>query len=429
MSYNFGSILMISLHGYVSATPELGKADTGGQVVFVLELAKRFSRLGYRVDVVTRQFEDQPQEDVINSGLRIWRIPFGGREFIRKEDMHEHIGDFVTNFLAAQKVENVHYDVVNSHYWDAGWAGQRIAEELYIPHIHTPHSLGWWKRNDMGGNTAELERTYRFRERIAKEFQIYRNCDHVIATSNHQVELLEQQYDLPRDHISMIPPGMDENRYLPEPPEEVTEARQRLGIGAKDVFCVGRAATNKGYDLLIQALPHLRQLVPDARLQLAPGGRTERDQERVNSWKQLAEDLGVADAIHWRGFVPDEEMADHYRAAGVFALPSRYEPFGMTAIEAMACGTPTVLTCHGGLHEVVSFGEHALYADPLQPMEFAAALAMPLRYPKLAERLSIEGARYARRHFGWTGIARRTLAVFNQFKGRYEALSAEMEES
>lgn len=82
--HNIGSLLMISLHGYVAGSPELGKPDTGGQVVFVLELAKRFARLGYRVDVMTRQFEDQPRissmktcasyaflsEDPISSGRR-----------------------------------------------------------------------------------------------------------------------------------------------------------------------------------------------------------------------------------------------------------------------------------------------------------------------------------------------------------------------
>ena len=140
---NIGSLLMISLHGYVAGSPELGKPDTGGQVVFVLELAKRFARLGYRVDVMTRQFEDQPAEDIINENLRVVRVPFGGSDFIRREDMHDWYGDFVTNALAMIRHRKLQYDVINSHYWDAGVAGQKIAEELQIPHIHTPHSLGW----------------------------------------------------------------------------------------------------------------------------------------------------------------------------------------------------------------------------------------------------------------------------------------------
>lgn len=417
-----GRLLLLSIHGYVAAEPELGKPDTGGQVVFVLELAKRFARLGYKVDLVTRRFGKQPEFDRINPNLKVWRIPFGGRDFIRKEDMHGLLRDFVTNFLAEVNRRGLRYDVVNSHYWDAGWAGQRIAEELRIPHVHTPHSLGSWKRKDMKGAGRDGEKIYRFSERIEKEFLIYRNCDHIIATTEQQVDLIRSDYGIPVSHVTMIPPGIDEQRFTPAPPERIAEVRGRLGFAATDVYCVGRAAMNKGIDLLIASLPALRRLVPKARLQLAVGAGSDRDRERVEEWKKLGSGLGLSRQIRWLGYVADAEMADHYRAAGVFALSSRYEPFGMTAIEAMACGTPTVVTVHGGLHDAIDFGQHALFADPKRPEEYAAMLALPMRYPGLRERLSVEGARFARRQFGWTGIARRTLALFERFRGAYADL-------
>ena len=418
------SILMISTHGYVGAEPELGKPDTGGQVVFVLELAKRFARLGYDVDVVTRRFEDQPEYDEINKSLRVWRIPYGGREFIRKEDMHESIQDFVNNFLSEVRRKSRRYDVVNSHYWDAGWAGQRIAEELQLPHVHTPHSLGWWKRHDMEGarGSQDLEKVYRFNERIDKEFLVFRNCDRIIATTHQQVELITEHYGIPEDHISMIPPGIDVGRYTPVRPPHLVDIRKRLSFAPTDVYTVARAATNKGIDLLIQALPTLRSLVPEARIHLAVGANSDRDCEKLDQWKSLARKLKIGGAIKWLGYIEDHEMASYYRAPGVFALPSRYEPFGMTAIEAMACGTPTVVTTHGGLHEAIEFGTHALYGDPNCPEEFGAMLAMPLRHEGLRERLSVEGARFARRQFGWTGVAKRTLSVFDQLKGCYQHL-------
>ena len=415
-----GSILMISLHGYVAAAPELGKPDTGGQVVFVLELAKRFSRLGYKVDVLTRRFENQPTQDRVNANLRVWRVPFGGSEFIRKEDMHDHIKDFVNNTLAALRRSNLRYDVVNSHYWDAGHAGQRIAEELQIPHIHTPHSLGWWKRHRMDSNRGESGGGYRFEERIQKEFVLFRNCDHVIATSEQQVDLIEDKYQLPRDHITMIPPGIDESRFTPCPPQELEAIREKLKMRTTDIYIVGRAAHNKGYDLAIKALPHLRKLQPKARLVLAAGANSKQDKKLLARWKKMAEDAGMKRHVKWLGYIDDDDLPDYYRAPGVFALPSRYEPFGMTAVEAMACGTPTVLTNHGGLYEQVEFGKHALIADPKRPEEFAAMLNMPMQYPWLRDTLIVEGARFARRVFGWTGIARRTLGVFDQFKGRYK---------
>ena len=411
-----GRVMMISLHGYVAAEPELGKPDTGGQVVYVLELAKRFSRLGRRVDLITRRFEDQPEVDEINDNLRVWRIPFGGRDFIRKEDMHDHLGDFVTNFLAALRSENQPYDIVYSHYWDAGWAGQKIAEELGIPHVHTPHSLGWWKQQQMGGDmsAAEMERTYRFEERIHKEFLVYQMSDHVIATTEPQAELLHEQYDLLERRMTVIPPGMDENRFPPVRQDERRELQERRGLQSHDVLALGRMAHNKGYDLLIRALPTLFELVPEARLIAAVGGDdSAQDDAGVAELRQLAAELGVADRIDWVHYVAEEDLADYYRAAAVFALSSRYEPFGMVAIEAMACGTPTVITVHGGLFELIDFGRHALYADPNRPVEYGTMLALPMLYPDLAHQLSVEGARFARRNFGWTGIAKKMLRVFD----------------
>jgi mannosylfructose-phosphate synthase len=412
-------VLMLSIHGYVGAEPELGLPDTGGQVVFVLRLAERLAQMGYDVDIVTRRFEGQPELDDIGPRLRVWRIPFGGPEFIRKEDMHDHLDGFVVELLARAEEMGRRYTIVSSHYWDGGWAGQRIAEELDIPHIHTPHSLGWWKRNGMKGDVQQIESDYRFEERIHKEFLVYRRCDRVIATTPQQVAILEKHYEVPSRHLAMIPPGIDERRYTPVPMAQVKSLRRTLGFQQHDVYTVGRAAANKGYDLLIKALPTLREAVGDARLALAVGADSTLDRRRVKRWQKLAAELDVADNVTWLGYVPDDQMADYYRAAPVFALPSRYEPFGMTALEAMACGTACVATVHGGLEEMFDFGGQALFADPKRPQEFGVMLSMPLRYPRLRERLEIDGARWARRTFGWRRIARRTVEVLEQAAEAY----------
>jgi mannosylfructose-phosphate synthase len=413
------NILMISLHGYVGAEPELGKPDTGGQVVYVLELAKRFSRLGLGVDLVTRRFEGQPEFDEINENLRVWRIPFGGKNFIRKEDMHDHLANFVTNFLSAVRKRGNRYDIVYTHYWDAGAAGQKIAEEMEIPHVHTPHSLGWWKQRNMGVDMdeGEMEKKYRFVERIRKEFLIFQMCDHVIATTEQQAELLKDHYDLLDRRVSVIPPGMDEDRFSPVRKEEQCELQKKLGFLPNDVLTLGRMAHNKGYDLLLQALPTTFQLVPDARLVAAIGAEdNEQDKQGVEQLKAVANELGIEDKIVWRSYVADEDLADYYRSSSVFAMPSRYEPFGMVAIEAMACGSPTVITVHGGLFNLVQYGYHALYADPNRAIEFGTMMAFPMLYPDIAHQLSVEGARFARRNFGWTGIAKKILNIFNSIK-------------
>jgi mannosylfructose-phosphate synthase len=145
-------------------------------------------------------------------------------------------------------------------------------------------------------------------------------------------------------------------------------------------------------------------------------GDSKQDDEGVADLKKLAKELGVADKIMWVKYVPDEDLANYYRAATVFALSSRYEPFGMVAIEAMACGTPTIVTVHGGLYELIDFGNQALFADPFRPVEFGTMLALPMLYPTMASEMAVEGARFARRNFGWTGIAKRILNIFDSVR-------------
>jgi len=134
--------MMISTHGYVAAEPELGKPDTGGQVVYVLELSKCLGRMGYQVDILTRHFENQPRSEKLSQRVRVLRFPCGGAGFIPKETLCEHIPEWVANVRRFIKAKRLRYSFINSHYWDAGLAGQSLANKLNIPHLHTPHSIG-----------------------------------------------------------------------------------------------------------------------------------------------------------------------------------------------------------------------------------------------------------------------------------------------
>jgi len=160
-------IMMISTHGYVSGSPEFGKPDTGGQVVYLLELSHCLARMGYRVDILTRRFENQPARETLSDRVRILRFPCGGKEFIPKEVLCYSIPEWVNHarrFIASKKLR---YAFINSHYWDAGLAGQSLAHHLEIPHIHTPHSIGAWKRENMDGDPEVLEEKYNFRHTSA----------------------------------------------------------------------------------------------------------------------------------------------------------------------------------------------------------------------------------------------------------------------
>lgn len=134
---------------------------------------------------------------------------------------------------------------------------------------------------------------------------------------------------------------------------------------------------------------------------------------QIEDLRRLAGELGIADRVLFRDYIPDELLADTYRSADVFALSSRYEPFGMTAVEAMACGTPTVITTEGGLWEMVAWGLEALYANPLDPEAFGHAMATVLLYPRVASQLSRFGSHRARSSFTWNGIAQQLVNIPN----------------
>lgn len=416
-------IAMVSTHGYVAANPPLGAADTGGQVVFVLELSKKLAQLGYEVDIWTRRFEDQPELEPVAEQVRIVRMPCGGREFISKEYLSRKLPQWSENALRFIKQHGLKYTFIDSHYWDAGVAGQHLSEALDVPHVHTPHSLGIWKKrqmeSDYPGDAEKFEKQYNFLERIRQERHLYAAADLVVATTPPQLDLLTTDYEAPADHCRMIPPGYDDNRFFPVGEGSREAIRQRLGFSGKVVLALGRLARNKGYDLLLQAFAVLVAREPDAVLHLAAGGAslTPLEETILGELKELVANLNLQDKVRFGSFIPDDQLADFYRAADLFVLSSRYEPFGMTAIEAMASGTPTVVTVHGGLYRALTFGRHALFADPFDKEDLGITMLKVFRHPRLRTRMARMGAHKARSLFTWTGVAQQLLAMVEQRPG------------
>jgi mannosylfructose-phosphate synthase len=416
-SFSRPRIAMVSTHGYVAAAPPLGAADTGGQVVYVLELSRKLAQLGFAVDIWTRQFEGQPDHEPCGDGVRIVRVPCGGHAFIPKEYLHQSLAEWSAAALGRIAAEGLSYRFVNSHYWDGGVAGEALARALGVPHVHTPHSLGLWKQRQMltdyPGGAAKFEDTYNFVERNRTELNLYRSADLVVATTPDQVDLLRTDYEVPSEKLRMIPPGYDDTRFYPVGSHTRELLRLRFGLEGKVVLSIGRIARNKGYDLLIRAFSEVAVREPEARLVLAIGGeRLEPPEQQIlEACRGLTRELGLCERVTFSGFVPEADMADLYRAADVFVLPSRYEPFGMTAVEAMACGTPTVVTTHGGLYRVLRFGISGLFADTFDPVDLGITILKPLRHPLLSQRLARYGAETARSLFTWTGVAQQLIAA------------------
>ena len=279
--------------------------------------------------------------------------------------------------------------------------------------------------NDYPGDAAKFEKQYNFSARLHHERLLYAAADLLVATTPQQLDVLVHEYEAPVDNCRMIPPGYDDNRFFPVSEASRSAIRQRLGFSGPVVMAIGRLARNKGYDLLISGFEVLASREPEAVLHLAVGGSslTPLEQTILGELKDLTARLNLQAKVQFGSFIPDDQMPDHYRAADLFVLSSRYEPFGMTAIEAMASGTPTVVTVHGGLYRALTFGRHALIADPFDKEDLGITMLKVFRHPRLRARLARMGAHKARSLFTWTGVAQQLIAVVEHRPGANVVLS------
>jgi glycosyltransferase involved in cell wall biosynthesis len=228
-------ILLMSVHGLIRGdNPELGRdSDTGGQVTYILDLARSFARhprVG-RVDLVTRLIEDskisadyaEPLED-LGGGARIVRIPFGPRRYLRKESLWPYLDTLADRTLAYLRQEGSVPDLIHGHYADSAYAGSLIAGLLDIPFVFTGHSLGrerLRRLRDGGMDSETIEKRYQISRRIEAEETALDTAVFVVASTNQEID---EQYSLYDDFESkrmlVIPPGIDTDRFLAGPADD-----------------------------------------------------------------------------------------------------------------------------------------------------------------------------------------------------------------
>jgi glycosyltransferase involved in cell wall biosynthesis len=205
-------------------------------------------------------------------------------------------------------------------------------------------------------------------------------------------------------------------RLRPASREAQQELRQRLGLPGHVVLNVGGMDRRKNIAGLIQAFAEVyRQLAnPDLRLFIAGDPGKLGGDPLFPDWRPLARDLGVGDHIVCAP-VAEEDLATLYSAADCFVFTSLYEGFGLTPLEALACGAPVVCSNRTSLPEVV--GDAGLLVDPLDTRALSAAIAHVLTAPESAQELRARGIARARQ-FTWEQTARQTLAVYEETVNR-----------
>lgn len=403
-------ICMMSVHGYFDPEPILGATDTGGQVTYVLELSKHLAEHGIEVDIYTRRFGDRSEDDPVTPDVRVVRIPCGTNEFIRKEDLFPYLDELADNMADYIAANELDYDLVHAHYWDAGYSGMNLSKRLGLPFFFTAHSLGAWKKEQMGGDPAKMEKLFNFSQRIEWENKIFENATAQTVTTVDGRDTYKRLYSFESPNLVIIPPGVDTKRFRPLADDETN---RKLDVPVDFVFALSRIDSNKGLDYLIRAFGHIKGETT-SHLVIGGGSRNPKEHE-VEVKKHLTDivdELDLSDRVTFTGYVPDEDLDTYYRQARLFVLPSKYEPFGMTVLEAMACRTPVVATALGGIRHALTDGVDSLLVDPSVPEKLGGAILRVLTDSGLAGNLAGAGYDLIRKSFSWESIAEQTLSFY-----------------
>lgn len=412
-------ICMVSTHGYFDPVPELGRTDTGGQVVFVLELAKALSTYDIKVDIYTRWFDKAKKQIESlpgNSDVRVIRIHSGRWKFIRKEDIYTVLPELKKNMITFIKENNLDYDLFHGHYVDGGIVAIDVAKHLNKPSFFTAHSLGAWKKERMAGNPLEMEHLYHFKKRLKEEKRIFNAVVAQTATTAIQKSLIKKYYNFDSQNIEVIPPGVNIHTFKPF---TRGEKETKLDVPKRFIFTISRIDANKGHDYLLYAFDIVRRKINDIHLIIGGGSPKPKkvEQDVKAKMKGIISEYGMEEKVHIIGYVPDELIAAYYRQAELFVLPSKFEPFGMTALEARACGTPVIASNLGGIKENFASGKDGILVDPSNKEKLAGAMIRLLKNRKLAEKIGKEGLRTAKEKFSWEAIAKKTLRFYEKYLG------------
>ena len=369
--------------------------------VYVLNLAKRLALAGLQVDVFSRRHdpEDATMSE-LGPGARLIHVE-AGPDGTPKGELRRYVPDFLSGLVRFAAADGADYDVVHSHYWLSGQVGMELADRWDVPHVTTFHTLAEAKRRALAGEReSEL--------RGATEARIAGAANAVVVSDRHERDLLERLYGIPAERLHVIPGGVDLDRFNPV---GRADARRELGLNGEHVLLfVGRLDPLKGVDLLLQGAALLEER-RNVRI-IVVGGDLEGDPE-VPRLAAMASQLGLADRVRFEGAVPQERLPWYYSAADLLVAPSYYESFGLTVLEAMACGTPVVAARTGGLRGLVRDGETGYLVPWHCPEPFAQRMEVLLAHEGLREQMGQAGLLRAQ-DLTWGAMAESVASLYGE---------------
>jgi len=390
---------MCMLSAHSCPVGKLGTRDTGGMSVYIREIARELGKQGHVIDVYTRVHDPQDHRIYeLGQNARLVHLRAGVDEEIHKLALYAHLPAFNNNLESFRRRNNIHYDLIFSHYWLSALAGVHLQQRWRVPHIAMFHTLGAVKNSIREADHAALgEKEPRLR--IETERNLVRDCHRIIASTGREKHALVRHYGAPSQKIGVVPCGVNLEHF------RVTgkaQARRNLGLDSeKIILFVGRIDPLKGADNLIKALPHLCH-IPKLKLIIIGGG--EHSQREIRQLRKLAYDLEVASSVDFLGLIKHEDLPYFYNAADACVVPSYYESFGLVALESLACGTPVVATDVGNHKNLIRQGDTGYVIKDNDPLRLADRIGLLLLSLESDTR-SAQSIRATVDRFSWSNIA------------------------
>jgi D-inositol-3-phosphate glycosyltransferase len=377
-------VLMLTIHGIHQWQVVPGLPDTGGQNVFVNQFSQALADQGFKITIANRGGYPHPVSGEARLGLhykdayqRILYLEDGLQQFVRKEDMAEHIPELVACLQEKLDARQTPVDLILSHYWDAGKVGAGYRQNLPspVPHIWIPHSLGEIKKKN---TSPEQWDNLRIDQRIHNEQHLLQVVDGVGSTSSRIQTSLSEDYGY-SGPVLWLPPCVDPERYHPrqvgkdDPIWEFLSQRTQLTPEevrrCKIVSEISRTDTTKRKDVLIEAFARVHRRFPDSLLVVAID---EHQKALAGKLKDLIEARQIGSHTAVVGSIW-EWLPALYAVTDVYCTPSIMEGFGMSAQEAAASGAPVVSS------DKVPFASEYLLDQPVRELHPQGGPGQPIR--------------------------------------------------
>ncbi len=386
-------IALLSLHSCPWSKP--GGRYTGGMNVYIQNLCLQLEKLGVTTDVYTCSHENNELCNFSGPSCRTGLIHINAGPFSRMTEsgQADYAGSLAQAVYSHCRDLGLRYDVIHSHYWLSGLAGNYLKDLWRIPHVTMFHTLGALKNISLPASPEPASR-------IAHESSVMRSCDRIIASTSIEKQEMVSRYDVPADKISVIPCGVNPSLFRPI---HRPAARAACGLPQKTTLLfVGRPDPIKGLENLLQAVSILGPANDFQLLVIGCGNRHMG--ELVQSAGRRTED--IRDRVIFAGPVDHEKMYLYYNAADLCVIPSYYESFCLTALESVACGTPVLATCVGEIPEISRLSPLCKIIPDNSSDSLAAHISMYLQENLPDEVRS--GAALSM-NYGWDSIAGRVI--------------------